>query len=93
MITFSKNSNLLMQAKAGILLAQPTFILVLTFMVRLRRELAERDREHHQGKERLLAMQQFGQDFVGYNLPAAMLARAANAASSAAEPGGGVITP
>jgi signal transduction histidine kinase len=25
-------------------------------MVRLRRELAERDREHHQGKERLLAM-------------------------------------
>lgn len=48
--------NLLMQAKAGILLAQPTFILVLTFMVRLRRELAERDREHQQGKERLLAM-------------------------------------
>ncbi len=48
--------NLLMQAKAGILLAQPTFILVLSFMVRLRRELAERDREHHQGKERLLAM-------------------------------------
>lgn len=48
--------TLLMQAKAGILLGQPTFILVLTFMVRLRRELAKREREHHQGKERLLAM-------------------------------------
>ena len=48
--------NLLMQAKAGILLAQPTFILVLTFMVRLRHELATREREHYEGKERLLAM-------------------------------------
>ena len=48
--------TLLMQAKAGILLGQPTFILVLTFMVRLRRELAARERAHHQGKERLLAM-------------------------------------
>lgn len=48
--------TLLMQAKAGILLGQPTFILVLTFMVRLRRELAKQEREHHQGKERLLAM-------------------------------------
>ena len=48
--------SLLMQAKTGILLAQPTFILVLTFMVRLRRQLAAREREHHEGKERLLAM-------------------------------------
>ncbi|MFZ5527436.1 MAG: sensor histidine kinase [Pseudomonadota bacterium] len=48
--------NLLMQAKTGILLAQPTFILVLTFLVRLRRELAAREREHHEGKARLLAM-------------------------------------
>lgn len=48
--------NLLLQAKAGILLAQPTFILVLTFMARLRQELATREREHHEGKERLLAM-------------------------------------
>lgn len=48
--------SLLMQAKAGILLAQPTFILVLTFMVRLRRQLALREREHHEARERLLAM-------------------------------------
>ena len=52
----ANESTLLMQAKAGILLGQPTFILVLTFMVRLRRELAARERQHHQGKERLLAM-------------------------------------
>lgn len=48
--------TLLMQAKAGILLAQPTFILVLTFMVRLRRQLALREREHQDAKEQLLAM-------------------------------------
>ena len=49
-------TTLLMQAKAGVLLAQPLFILVLTFMERLRHKINVQERESYRGKERLLAM-------------------------------------
>lgn len=47
---------ILRQAKWALLLAQPLFIMALTFMARLRKLLAQQERDSYRSKERLLAM-------------------------------------